>query len=76
MAPEIVVTDEQARLIRESNVPVWVRDVSGRMLGVIAPVHVDDESCVVDEMRRRLQMLHRSYSTEEVLCHLRSLDAR
>jgi len=73
--PEIVVTDEQAQLITEALFPVQVRDVSGRILGVISRglrVAVSDG---IQEMKARLQRPHVSYSTDGVLTHLKSLEA-
>jgi hypothetical protein len=55
---------------------IAANDASGRVLGVISPAPPGDESSEVDEMKRRLQKPLRSYSTEEVLSHLRSLDTK
>jgi len=74
--PEIVVTDQQAQLISEASVPVEVRDPSGRILGVIARAPAIDDSGEITEMKRRMQRQHCSYSTDEVLSHLRSLEAK
>jgi hypothetical protein len=73
--PDIVVTDQQARLISEACVPVQVRDASGRILGVISRAPYRDDSDEIEEMKRRMKRSHRSYFTEEVLKHLRSLEA-
>ncbi len=74
--PEIVVTDEQAQLITEARAPVQVRDANGRILGVISRAPGVDDPGEIDEMKRRMQRQHRSYSTEEVVSHLRSLEAK
>jgi hypothetical protein len=74
--PEIVVTDEQAQLISEAIVPVQVRDASGRILGIISRGPSPDESGEIEEMKRRMQRPHRSYSTDEVLSQLGSLEAK
>jgi hypothetical protein len=74
--PEIVVTDEQAQIISEARVPVQVRDANGRILGVISQAPREDDSGEIEEMKRRIQRPHRSYTTEEVLSRLRSLEAK
>ncbi len=74
--PEIVVTDEQAKLISEASLPVEVRDAAGRILGIISRATHGHDSGEIEEMKRRMQNPHHSYSTEEVLSHLRSLEAK
>jgi hypothetical protein len=73
---EIVLSEEQAQVISKAHDPVQVRDSSGRVLGVISRAWDADERAVIDEMKRRMKTPHRSYSTEEVLAHLRSLEAK
>ena len=74
--PEIVVNDQQAQIIFESQDPVQVRDGNGRVLGFIARMPNGDESVEIREMLRRMQTEHRSFSTEDVIHHLRSLDTK
>jgi hypothetical protein len=74
--PEIVVTDEQAQLISEAQAPVHVRDASGRILGVISRAQREDDPGEIEEMKRRMQRPHRSFTTDEVLSRLRSLEAK
>lgn len=74
--PEIVVTEEQAQLIRDARSPVQVRDAKGRVLGVISQPSRADDSDMVEEIKRRMQKPHRCYSTGEVLDYLRSLESK
>jgi hypothetical protein len=74
--PEIVVSDQQAQLISEAHDPVEVRDSRGRILGVISRSVAGDDSGEIEEMKRRMQTRHRSYSTTEVVDHLHSLETK
>jgi hypothetical protein len=74
--PEIVVNDKQAQLISDAQDPVQVCDSSGRILGVISRSPTGNDSGEIEEMKRRVQTQHRSYTTEEVVDHLRSLETK
>lgn len=69
---DIVVTDEQARAIREASGALRVRDPQGRIICAIAPrlLNGPDE---IEVMRHALASNQPRYTTEQVLDHLRSL---
>lgn len=74
----IIVDDEQAKAIVDANETVEVRDGKGKLLGVVQPAtsrggFTDNE---IDEAKQRMGAPGIRYSTEQVLEHLRSLDAR
>jgi hypothetical protein len=81
MTRELVVDDEQARLIVESRAPIAIRDRRGRVLGRI--VREDSEDAPprtwsaerIGELEQRLDSDGPWYSTEEVLEHLKTLES-
>ena len=71
--PQIILDDEQAKLLASSLKPVEVRDRQGNLLGVIPPVWTEEE---VADAKKRLASNEPRYTTAEVLEHLRSLDRK
>ena len=84
---EVVLTEEQARLLREAEGEVALRTAEGaivdfatRLAGederIASPggLSPDDERAYVTFLRQRSQQPGRSYTTAEVLEHLRTLD--
>ncbi len=69
---DIVVTDEQARAIREAAGALRVRDPQGRIVCAMAPRHLDAPDDV-EAMRRALASDQPRYTTQQVLDHLQSL---
>ena len=78
---DIVVNDEQARMILESKTPVVIRDRRGRQLGEVVRVSngCGDASGPtpdkIAELEKRLDSAGPWYTTEDVLAHLRSLES-
>jgi hypothetical protein len=70
---QIVVSDDQAKVIAESKGSVAVCDAQGRCLGLISPIDSPDE---IAEAKRRLASDQRRHTTSEVLSHLASLESR
>jgi hypothetical protein len=68
---EIVLTDEQARVVSSALKPVQVRDRKGNVLGTITPAWTEAD---VAEAKRILATNKTWYTTEQVLSHLRSLE--
>jgi hypothetical protein len=66
----IVVDDEQAALIARSSHKLEVRDHQGRSLGYLTPGPSDEE---LAKFKARLAVSEPTYTTAEVLQHLRSL---
>jgi hypothetical protein len=79
---DLVVNDEQARLIVETQAPVAVRDRRGRVLGrVVREPSEQTQSCAwsaaqIAELEQRLDSDGRWYATQQVLDHLSSLESR
>ena len=74
--PEIVVDNEQAKVILEATEEVLLRDRDGNLLGRITPVLSDEEARIVVEARRRLSSNQPRFTTAEVLDHLNSLESK
>ncbi len=70
---QIIVDDEQAKLIAQSKEPVQVRDRSGRVLGYVSHGFTEED---IAEARRLAESSEPRYTTKEVLDYLRSLDHR
>ena len=66
----IVIDDEQARLIAESNERVEIRDRKGNCLGYVLPEFSEADIALAKERRDSDEPRR---STAEVLEHLRSL---
>ena len=68
--PEIVLTEEQARVVTTALKPICVKDSKGNVLGTIAPIWNEED---IAEAKRALKERQAWYTTEEVLDYLRSL---
>ena len=81
MTIELVVDDEQARLIVESGAPIAIRDQRGRVLGrFVRESSEEHQSRIwsaerIQELEQRLDSDGPWYSTPEVLDHLRTLES-
>lgn len=69
----IVVSEEQAALITASNNALQVRDSQGRLIGYVTPALTADE---LANLKARIAANEPTYTTAEVLEHLRSLEQR
>ena len=69
----IVVSEEQAALITASNNALQVRDSQGRLIGYVTPALTADE---LAKLKARIAANEPTYTTAEVLEHLRSLEQR
>lgn len=67
----IIVTDEQAALISRSNGMIQVQDCQGRVIGYVTPAPTAEE---IAKLKARLSVPQPTYTTAQVLEHLRSLD--
>jgi hypothetical protein len=70
---QLVLSDEQAKIIDEARGNVTVCDSRGRYLGHLCPADSPEE---IAEAKRRLGTDQRRYTTAEVLSHLSSVGAR
>lgn len=66
---EIVLTEEQTRVITSARNPVQVRDHKGNFVGTIAPVWTETD---IAEANRILATNATWHTTEQVLDHLRT----
>lgn len=73
--PEITVDLTQAALITGAGGTIHVRDPKGRLVGFITPVPPEEE---IAAAKVRLAEGHkgRTYTTDEVLAHLQSLEGK
>jgi hypothetical protein len=69
---DIVVSDEQARAIREASGGLRVCDPQGRVIFAVAPRSLEQPDDV-DAMRRAIASSQPRYTTQQVLDHLDSL---
>ena len=69
--PYIIIDDEQARILAESNGQVEVRDRAGQHLGYVS---LDFSAEEIAEAKRRLASDEPRYTTREVLEHLQNLE--
>ncbi len=69
----IIVDDEQARLISETSQGVEIRDKQGNHLGFVAHGFSIEELSLA---KSRLGSTQARYTTQEVLDHLRALEAQ
>ena len=70
---EIVLTDEQAKVVATALKPVQVRDPKGNVLGCINPIWTEED---IAEAKRALASDEPWYTTEQVLAYLRSLESK
>jgi hypothetical protein len=68
---QLVLTDEQAKVVATALKPVSVVDSRGNVLGTIDPLWTEAD---VAEAKRRLASDEARYTTAQVLEHLRSLE--
>jgi hypothetical protein len=68
---QIVLTDEQAKVVATALQPIQVCDAEGRIIGHIKPVWTEED---IKEALRELETNQVWYTTEQVLAHLRSLE--
>ena len=73
---QLVVSEEQAQLIVRAIGPVEVRDAKGNVLGVLSHAPDDESPDEIEELKRRTRTPGKVHSTDEVLRHLQSLEAR
>jgi hypothetical protein len=71
--PHIVLTDEQARIVREAGDGVEVRDAAGRILAFLQPLDAKDLELITEIQRRGPDPGPRIPSAK-VQEHLRKLD--
>jgi hypothetical protein len=70
---EIIVDDEQARVIGQTRAPIPIRDRAGQLVGLAVPSKSCSTAARVAEAETRLDMDGPWWTTEQVLNHLRSL---
>jgi hypothetical protein len=68
--PELILTDEQARIVTQAMGPVSVRDAKGTMLGRIEPTLTPE---MIAELKRRARSPGPWYTGEQVQARLRAL---
>jgi hypothetical protein len=68
---QIVLTDEQAKLIATALKPVQICDAKGAVLGVIQPRWTERD---IEEALKELETNTVWHTTEQVLAHLQSLE--
>ncbi|HVA46817.1 MAG TPA: hypothetical protein VNH11_10670 [Pirellulales bacterium] len=66
-----VVDDQEAALIKKAAKMVQVVDKEGNLVGYVTPAPIDEE---LEKWRQRLTVDEPTFTTEEVLNHLRSLE--
>jgi hypothetical protein len=69
--PEIVLTDEQARVVRMARKPIQVRDARGNTLGWIQPIWTEED---IVEAKKAAASEGPWRTTEQVLERLRSAE--
>jgi len=70
---EIVLTEEQSKVIASALKPVQVRTSTGTVVGMIAPAWTEED---IAEAKRRLASDQPRRTTAEVLAYLRSLEQK
>ena len=69
--PEIMLTEEQARVLATSDTTVFVRDPSGASVGALDP----REAAIIAEAKRRMARRGPMYSSESVSAMMDALQA-
>lgn len=69
--PEIVLTEEQAKIITQAQGTVAVYDSRGRLLGHLEPLPSPEE---IAELKRRAASPGPWYTSAQVQAHLRALE--
>ena len=72
----LVVSEEQALVITKAIGPVEIRDPEGRVLGIFSRESTDETPEEIEELTRRMRTRAPLYTTEQVLAHLQSLEAK
>lgn len=71
--PQVTLTAEQVRLIANGHERIEICDPSGRVLGYVeSPVAAED----IEIAKARMNWQGPWYTTEQVLAHLQSLEAK
>ncbi len=70
---QIVVSDQQARLIAEATESIEIRDAKGSHLGYVAHGFTEEDIAIA---KQRSASVQPRYTTAQVLDHLRSLDRK
>jgi hypothetical protein len=78
---EIILTDEQAKIVAGAMTAIGVRDRCGKLIGTITPLsanprHVELSAEQIAERETRLDSKGPWYTTEQVLEHLHSLESK
>jgi hypothetical protein len=78
--PELIVTDEQARMISEATAAIPIRDSQGHVIGhAVAATTRGGSSCLSSDQvagaEKRLDSDGLWYTTAQVMEHLRNLDS-
>ena len=68
---DLILTEEQTRLVTEAPGTLRVRDHRGNVLGTLAPTWTEED---IADARRRLASAEPRYTTAQVLEYLRSLE--
>jgi uncharacterized protein YmfQ (DUF2313 family) len=68
--PELILTEEQAKIVTQANSTVVVRDVNRRLLGYIEPELTPE---MIAELKRRVASPGPWYTGEQVQARLRAL---
>ncbi|HTU17228.1 MAG TPA: hypothetical protein VMG10_04140 [Gemmataceae bacterium] len=71
---QIILTDEQMKVLAEAQRQVEVRDSDGRLVGYLQ--FVGFTQAEIEEAKRRLASDEPRYTTAQVLAHLRSLESK
>ena len=72
--PEIIVSDEEARMILAAKKQVPIMDCKGNLVGLISPQVEQSSVDYIDEiLLRRYREGEGRYTTDEVLFHIRQL---
>ncbi len=71
--PQIILTEEQARVLEGTSESVEVRDPHGRILAFLRPLDPDLVETIL-ECKRRLASSEPRISSEQVQAHLRKLE--
>lgn len=71
--PQIIVNDQQAKLILEAREAIAIFDQQGRQLGYVGHGFTQEDVAIA---QHRLNSNEPRYTTQQVLDHLRSLEGQ
>ena len=71
--PQIMLNDEQARVLETALQPIEVLNSKGKLIRVIPPIWTEQD---IAEAKKALASKEPRYTTAEVLSYLRSLESR